>query len=195
MSTIIFDIFKKNFIPFYQTNVRLLFCSYSPVFKNKTYVRLSVKWEKTDSYSRVIVGRIKNQNKCSIFPTAYKLVHLHTNLKIKPLNQNHHKPTKIPLFHHPLQNPQYRTQYRQTLIKSILSPTTQPKFQLTIQTTFFLYKYENPKKINIFTDYWFRTKFTCKSTSNFFIPYIWKLLFYITPLTLAPNIPYLQSLD
>lgn len=52
----------------------------------------------------------------------------------------------------------YRTQYRKTLLKSTLSPITQPKSQLTIQTTFFLYKYKNPKKIHTFTDYQFFIK-------------------------------------
>ena len=47
---------------------------------------------------------------------------------------------------------QYRTQYRQILQKSTLSPISQPKSQPPTQTTFFLYKHKNPKKIHTFTD-------------------------------------------
>ena len=82
MSTTFFDIFKKNFF--------ILF--YSLVFKNKTYVRLSVKWEKTE---RSWVGGVKNWNGSVVFHSGHKLVHLHTNLKIKLPNQNPIKPSKI----------------------------------------------------------------------------------------------------
>ena len=42
---------------------------------------------------------------------------------------------------------QYRTKYRKTPRKSTLSPTSHPQSKTPIQTTFFLYKYKNPKKI------------------------------------------------
>ena len=40
-------------------------------------------------------GRTKNQNVCSVFPAAYKLLHLHTNFILKHLNKNLIKPSKI----------------------------------------------------------------------------------------------------
>ena len=89
-----FRYFQKYFC---RTNVRLFLCLYSPVFKIQTYVRLSVKWEKTDVLRW---GRTKNQNVCSVFPTAYKLVHLYTNFILKPLNKNPIKPSKIKHFTH-----------------------------------------------------------------------------------------------
>ena len=55
---------------------------------------------------------------------------------------------------------QYRTKYRQTTLKSTLSPISQPKSKPTIQTTFFLYKYENPNKIHTFIDYQLFIKIT-----------------------------------
>lgn len=79
-----------------------------------------------------------------------KLFHLHTNLKksnpiIKHLKS--HKTIKNPHFHHyPLQKFKYRTQYRQYPQKSALSPITHLNLKPTIQSTFFRYKYENPKK-------------------------------------------------
>ena len=75
-------------------------------------------------------------------------------IKIKNTQPKHSKiSTKSPLSHHQTTKSQYRTQYRKPLLKSTLSPITQPKSKLTIQTNFFLYKYKNPKKIHIFTDY------------------------------------------
>ena len=71
---------------------------------------------------RINGGGSKNSNKCSAFPAAYKLVHLHTNLIFKHSIQNLQNTTKSPLSHHPIQKSQYRTQYRQTLLKSTLSP-------------------------------------------------------------------------
>lgn len=102
---------------------------------------------------RIKRGGTKNQNKCSVFPAAYKLDYLHTNLKIKPLNKNYQNPSKSSIS--PIYSPkiQYRTQYRKPPLKSTLSPTTQSKSKITIQTTFFLYKYKNPNKIHTFTDY------------------------------------------
>ena len=63
-------------------------------------------------YRLFVSGGIKNQNKCSVFPAAYKLLHLHTNLKIKPLKQNIQKSNKIPIFNHPVKKSQYRPKYR-----------------------------------------------------------------------------------
>ena len=99
------------------------------------------------------VGRTKNQNKCSVFLAAYKLVHLHTNLKIKPLNQNPPNPNKITTFQtstpkipisHPISS-------NLTKINTFTHHTTQ--IQTPIQTTFFLYKYKILRKIHTFTDY------------------------------------------
>ena len=104
MSTLFFDIFKNIFADIFQTNVRLFYIQLHPVLMDirtdqarQTYVRLSVKWEKTD-FSKV--GGTKNQNICSIFPVAYKLVHLHTNFILKHLNKNPTKPSKIKRFTH-----------------------------------------------------------------------------------------------
>ena len=99
------------------------------------------------------IGGTKNQNKCSVFRAAYKLLHPHTNFILKHLNKNPIKPSKIKHFAHFNPKSQYRTQYRQTQLKSTLLPIQHTKSQSTIQTTFFLYKYENPKKIPTFTDY------------------------------------------
>ena len=116
-------------------------------------------------------GGSKNQNKCSVFQAAYKLVHLYTNFILKSLNKNLIKSSKIKHFTNFNPKSQYRTQYRQTPLKSTLTPIPQPKSKLTIQITFFLYKYKNHKKIHTFTDYQFFTKFiyksTLKLTSNF----------------------------
>ena len=95
---------------------------------------------------RIKSGGTKNQNKCSVFPAAYKLVHLHTNLIFKHSIQNLQNITKSPLPNHPTTKSKYRTQYRQTQLKSILLPIQHTKSKPTIQTTFFLYKYKNPKK-------------------------------------------------
>ena len=91
-------------------------------------------------------GATKNQNKCSVFPAAYKLGHLHTNFILKHLNKNPTKPSKIkhfinlsyqtPISHPISSNP--------TKINTFIHHTTQ--IQLQIQTIFFLYKYKNTKK-------------------------------------------------
>ena len=50
--------------------------------------------------NRLFLSRgIKNYNKRSVFPAAYKLVHLHTNFILKTPNKNPTKPNKIPTFH------------------------------------------------------------------------------------------------
>ena len=79
-------------------------------------------------------------------------------IKIEISNQNIQNPTKSPLSNYPHQKYQYRTQYRKTLLKSTLSPISYLKFQPTIQTTFFLYKYKIIRKIHTFTDYKLLTK-------------------------------------
>ena len=92
-----YDIFKKILILFYQTSVRLIFIEQiqlERIIQIKTYVRLSVKWEKTDGSK----GGTKNSNKCSVFPATYKLLHLHTNFILKHLNKNSIKPSKIKHF-------------------------------------------------------------------------------------------------
>ena len=116
---------------------------------------------------RIKSGGSKNSNNCSVFPAAYKLVHLHTNLIFKHSIQNLQNTTKSPLFTHPLQKSQYRPKYRQTLLKSVLALNTTPQSQFTIKTTFFLYKYKIIRKIHTFTDYYFFIKFTYKSTYKF----------------------------
>ena len=72
------------------------------------------------------MGRTKNQNKCSVFPAAYKLDYLHTNFIFKPLTQNHQNPTKSPFFNHPPPKSQYRPQYRKTTQKSTFLPISHP---------------------------------------------------------------------
>ena len=103
---------------------------------------------------RINGGGSKNSNKCSVFPAAYKLLHPHTNLKIKHLNKNPIKPSKIKHFAH--FNPkksQYRTQYRQTQLKSTLPPILNhnPNPQSKPLSSYINTKI--PIKIPIFTDY------------------------------------------
>ena len=118
MSTIFFDIFKK----FYSNICSIILFPNSPVFKIQTFVLFSVKWENTDFLR---VGGGKNQNVCSVFPAAHKLVHLHTNFIFNPLNKNPIKPSKIKHFtHFNHKNPKYRSQYRKPPLKSILSSTS-----------------------------------------------------------------------
>ena len=136
-------------LQFYQTSVRLFFVHIIQI-QDKTYVRVSVIWGKTD-FSKV--GGTKNQNKCSVFPAAYKLVHPHTNLIFKHSTKIQSNPVKSSISPTYTTKSKYRTKYRQTQQKSILSPITQPNSKHTTQTTFFLYKYKNPKKIHIFTDH------------------------------------------
>ena len=123
-------------------------------------------------------GATKNQNKCSVFPAAYKLVHLYTNFILKHLNKNLIKPSKIKH----LINLSYQIQISHPISSNPTKINTftnlTPQFQSKIQSTFFLYKYENPKKIHTFTDYKFFTKFTCKSTSNFL--YLTSENYYLT---------------
>ena len=77
---------------------------------------------KMGKYRLLIMGRTKNQNMRSVFQATYKLVHLHTNFILKHLNKNPIKPSKIKHFTHFNPKIQYRTQYRQTQLKSTLSP-------------------------------------------------------------------------
>ena len=109
MSTILFDIFKKYFYPILSYKCSIIFCSYSPVFK-KQYHTISHSFQyyvigKMGKNRAFYIGGTKNQNKCSVFPAAYKLVHLHTNLIFKHSIQNLQTPTKSPFSHHPIQNP------------------------------------------------------------------------------------------
>ena len=99
------------------------------------------------------IGGTKNQNKCSVFRAAYKLLHPHTNLIFKHSIQNLQNTTKSPFSHHPIQKSQYRTQYRQTQLKSTLPPilnhNQKPQFKP-------LSSYINTRilrKIPTFTDY------------------------------------------
>ena len=118
--------------------------------QNRTYVLISVKWEKTDG-SRA--GGSKNSNKCSAFPATYKLDYPHTDFILKHLNKNPIKPSKIKHFTHFNQKSQYRTQYRQTPLKLTLPPISnhnqKPQFKP-------LSSYINTRilrKIPTFTDY------------------------------------------
>lgn len=99
------------------------------------------------------IGGTKNQNKCSVFRAAYKLLHLHTNLIFKYSIQNLQNTTKSPFFHHPIQKSKYRTQYRQTQLKSTLSPISNHNQKSQSKP---LSSYINTKilrKIPTFTDY------------------------------------------
>ena len=160
MSTKKYDIFKKYFYPILSNKCSIILCSNSPVFKNQTYVRLSVKCENTDFLKR---GRTKNYNKCSVFQVAYKLDYLHTNFIFKPLNENLTKPTKIPTFQPSTQKSQYRSQYRKTPLKSTLSPISNHNPNPQSKP---LSSYINTKilrKIPTFTDYQFFNKNALKT--------------------------------
>ena len=93
------------------------------------------------------VGVLKTYNRIAIFNNRLSWFIYTPTEKFNNHQENPHFPTLYINFI------QYRTKYRKTPRKSILSPTTQPNFQPQIQITFFLYKYKNPKKIHIFTDY------------------------------------------
>ena len=102
---------------------------------------------------RINGGGSKNSNKCSVFPAAYKLLHLYTNFILKPLNKNPINPSKIKHFTHfnPKTPISHLISSNPTKINTFAHIT--PKPQHTIQTTFFLYKYKILIKIHIFTDY------------------------------------------
>ena len=104
-------------------------------------------------------GDSKNQNKCSIFPSAYKLLHPHTNFIFKHPIKPHKIPTKshFPATHSP--KSQYRPQYRKTPLKSTLSHTTQHHSKPVIQTSFFLYKYKILTKSTLLPIYKLHAKF------------------------------------
>ena len=105
------------------------------------------------------MGGGKNWIKCFISPAAYKLVHLYTNLKTKPLNQNLIKPSKIKNF----TNLSYQTPISHQISSNPTKISTfthhTPQSKSTIQTTFFLYKYENPNKIRLLPIYKLHAKF------------------------------------
>ena len=101
--------------------ISLLYPSTSTCHNKQTF-RTCVPDGKMRKNRRFSRGRTKNQNVCSIFPAAYKLDHLYTNLKIKPLNQNPTKPSKIPTFQ-----------------------ISTPKIPISLLISL------NPKKINTFT--------------------------------------------
>ena len=61
---------------------------------------------------------------------------------------------------------QYRTQYRQTPTKINTFAHFTTQITSTIKTTFFLYKYKNPKRIHTFTDYQLFTKNHIKTHNN-----------------------------
>ena len=83
-------------------------------------------------------GGIKNYNKCSVFPAAYKLNYLHTNFILKTPNKNPIKPSKIKYF----TNLSY-----QTLISPPIS--------------------SNPTKINTFTNLQPKSNPQSKSLSSY----------------------------
>ena len=145
MSTTFFDIFKKNFYSIFIVQmfdyILLIYSS----FQNRTYVRLSVKWENTEfSY----MGGSKNQNKRSVFRATYRLVHLHTNLILKHFKKSL-KNSRFPNF-----SPQNQISscisLNPTKINTFITLATY--FKTKIQITFFLYKYKNHKKILYFSD-------------------------------------------
>ena len=82
-----------------------------PSFQNQNICSVFGKMEKDRHFE---IGGSKNQNKCSVFPAAYKLVHLYTNLIFKHLNKNYKNPVKSNISLIYLTNSQYRTKYRQT---------------------------------------------------------------------------------
>ena len=92
-------------------------------------------------------GGTKNQERIKYFQYPVKLVYLHTNWNFKNHQENQYF---IALY---IKSNQYRHKYRKTLQKSTLSSILHTQSKTSIQTTFFLYKYENPKKIHTFTDY------------------------------------------
>ena len=109
----------------------------------QTYVRISVKWEKTDGSKR---GGTKNSNKCSVFPATYKLLHLHTNFILKHLNKTPSNPVKSSISLTLTPKIQISHPISSNLTKINTSTHLKPQSKTTIQTTFFLYKYKNPKK-------------------------------------------------
>ena len=92
--------FKNFFIQFYQTSVRL----YSAQIVQIQKQNICSTFGKMGKNRRIKGGGSKNSNKCSVFPAAYKLVHLHTNLIFKHSIQNLQNTTKSPFSHHPIQN-------------------------------------------------------------------------------------------
>ena len=85
--------FQKNF---YRTNVRL----YSALIVQFLKYKQMFYFGKMGKNRAFYIGGTKNQNKCSVFRAAYKLLHPHTNLKIKHLNKNPIKSSKIKHFAH-----------------------------------------------------------------------------------------------
>ena len=81
------------------------------------------------------------------------------------INRKYHKPSKIKHFTHFHTKKSISHPISSNPTKINTSTITQPKSQPTIQTTFFLYKYKNPKKIATFTDYKFSLKPTPKITT------------------------------
>ena len=88
--------FQKIFILFIQTSVRLFYTHIIQFSKTNIHFAFGKMGKNRAFY----IGGTKNQNKCSVFRAAYKLLHPHTNLKIKHLNKNPIKPSKIKHFAH-----------------------------------------------------------------------------------------------
>ena len=124
-------------------------CSYIITNKRSERVFPTVKWEKTVCF-RVGVAKTRTNVLFSRQPISW-IISTQTQKSNSPIANltNLVKSSIPPIF---TQKHQYRTQYRKTPLKSTLSPIIQPKSQPTIQTTFFPYKYKNPKKITTFTD-------------------------------------------
>ena len=95
----------------------------------------------------------KNQNKCSVFPAAYKLVHPQTDFILNHLTQNPIKSSKIKHFTNSLIKTLISHPISSNPTKINTSTHLKPQSKTTIQTTFFLYKYKILRKIHIFTDY------------------------------------------
>ena len=85
---------KKYFYPILSYICSIIFCSNSPDPKQNICLIFG-KMGKNRGFE---IGGTKNQNKCSVFRAAYKLLHLHTNLIFKHSIQNLQNPTKSSLF-------------------------------------------------------------------------------------------------
>ena len=90
------------------------------------------------------VGVLKTQDGSTIFNNRLSWFIYTPTEKFKNYQENQYF---LVLY---IKSNKYRTKYRKTPLKSALSPISQPKSKLTIQTTFFLYKYEIIRKIHTF---------------------------------------------
>ena len=94
----------NNNILFYQTSVRLFYAQTVQIQNTNICSPLG----NLGKNRRFESGGSKNQNKCSIFPSAYKLDYLHTNLILK----HSKKSLKINTFRKFSSKIKYRISYR-----------------------------------------------------------------------------------